>query len=154
MLQSKRTMIWTNSERITLFAMLLDLAEISLLLCSDTLITLLKSQRYYRIQVGRIPTVSFFLSINYFICSKIKHWYKIAFQIWQSSACCVSNMCERKGMLCNLRFKGHSATAPAFWKPQLEPASWLGWTLGLSCWLSSTISVKDVSRVEFQHMSK
>lgn len=120
----------------------------------DTLITLLKSQRYYRIQVQRIPTVYFFLSINHFICSKRKHWYKIAFQIWQSFACCVSNMCERKGMLRNLRFKGHSATAPGFWKPQLEPASWLVWTFGLSRWLSSTISVKDVSRVEFQHMSK
>lgn len=106
-------MSWTNSEGI-LFAMLLGLKEISLLLCRDALITLLKSQRYYRIQVGRMPTVSFFHSINYFICSKRKHCYKIAFQIWQSFACCVSNMCERKDMLRNLRFKGHSATAPGF----------------------------------------
>lgn len=143
----------TNSER-TLFAMLLDLTKISLVLCTDALITLLKSQRYYRIQVGRIPAVYFFLYKNHFICSKRKHWYRIAFQIWQSFACCVSNMCERKGMLRNLHFKGHSATAPGFWKPQLEPASWLVWRFGLSLWLYCIISVRDVSRVEFQLMLK
>lgn len=99
-----------------------------------------------------LRVISFF--INSIIWGKEKHWYKIPFQIRQSLTCCVSNMSERKGMLRNLHFKGHSATAPGFWKSQFEPASWLVWRFGLFCWLYYTFSVKDVSQVEFQHMLK
>lgn len=120
-------MSWTNSERILCHAVGFNRN----LCCCAVMHWLHCSNPRDFTEVGRIPTVYFFHYVNWIIHSKRKHWYKIAFQIWQSFDCCVSNMCERKGMLRNLHFKGHSATAPGFWKPQLEPA---GIMVGLRIW--------------------